>query len=390
MHLALLTILACAHTIPPLPQGAVLVLPDGTGVLGAGGGGGASATPPPVIGSDVAGPNSAAPSGERSFPTLAASGPSAHGVATPDRGGSGANGGGVPSATPPPVIGSDLAGFSPVDREGPGALVVAEPVVTAEWIEYATGTMPGRLSAAHGGPHGSVPGTYSGVLIRHGSATLLVDGGASRDFEVRRRAMGGLQAIIFGQASRGFVRVGHPDALLERPDAALLTHAHFDHVGGFLDVPDLPVWTARDEFAAAMPGEAELLAARLRPIPWEDRPFLYWPQRWEPFGDERVVVVPMPGHTGGSVGVYVQPSGGDAPFFLVGDTAWLREAYEVPTPKGWPASTLDADRAGVDLQLARLHTLHAALPSLRIVPAHDRRVYVEVFGAPVPLATPEK
>ncbi len=394
MHLALLTILACAHTIPPLPQGAVLVLPDfvplegpltpsrgtpdGTGVLGAEGAPAPSATPPPAIGSVPAAPNSAAPSS-----------PSALGVATPDRGGSGANGGGVPSATPPPVIGSVAAAPGPVDREGPGAPVVAEPLVTAEWVEYAVGTMPGRLSAAHGGPRGSVPGTYSGVLIHHGSATLLVDGGASRDFEARRRAVGGLGAVLLGQASRGFTRVGHPDALARQPDAALLTHAHFDHVGGFLDLPDLPVWATDREALAAMPGESELLAARLRPIPWEDRPFLYWPQRWEPFGDARVVVVPMPGHTGGSVGVYVQPSGeGAAPFFLVGDTAWLREAYEVPTPKGWPASTLDADRAGVDLQLARLHALHAALPSLRIVPAHDRRVYVEVFGAPLALGGP--
>ena len=97
MHLALLSLRACAHTIPPLPQGAVLVIPAGTGVLGAEGG--------------------------------------------------------APSATPPPVVAVDGATTASV---GPGP---PSPVtVTTTWIEYAVGTMPGRLSAARGGIHGGAPG----------------------------------------------------------------------------------------------------------------------------------------------------------------------------------------------------------------------------------------
>ncbi len=70
---------------------------DRTDVLGTEGAPAPSVTPPPErpAGALVV-------EGERSLPALAALGPSAHGVATPDRGGSGANGGGVPSVTPPP------------------------------------------------------------------------------------------------------------------------------------------------------------------------------------------------------------------------------------------------------------------------------------------------
>jgi glyoxylase-like metal-dependent hydrolase (beta-lactamase superfamily II) len=171
-----------------------------------------------------------------------------------------------------------------------------------------------------------------------------------------------------------------------------LTHGHFDHLGGIVDLPGIPVWVPQAELDFAsetlegngfrmLPAEARALLERGKPAPFAEEDYLYWPQRWDLFGDGSVVLIPTPGHTPGSMAIRVRLPSGER-VLLVGDTVWVREGYEQLEPKGGIATLFDDDRAQNDLQIARLHALHALDPALHILPAHDRRVWVEVFGAP--------
>ena len=47
----------------------------------------------------------------------------------------------------------------------------------------------------------------------------------------------------------------------------------------------------------------------------------------------------------------------------------------------WTAG-FDADPEGTATQIARLWQLHQQSPEVVILPAHDRRAWVEAFGAP--------
>ena len=273
--------------------------------------------------------------------------------------------------------------------ETPALPDTSTPTVSGTWLEFARGTMPGRLSVAGGHVHDDVDGTWSGALLTSDDGqTWLVDGGASERFDEERTSAHGMERLLLALGSRGWTTTSSPKAALAAlgvtPTGAILTHAHFDHVGGLLDVPDLAIHVGAGEVASAIPAEQARLAPRSVSIPWEPRPFLGYDQSWRPFGDDRLVVVPMTGHTVGSVGVYAHLPG-NRHVLLIGDTAWLSEGVSVPAPRSRLAQRFDTDTVQVLTQLRHLHALQAALPSLRFVPAHDRRAWVEVFGPPVPL-----
>jgi glyoxylase-like metal-dependent hydrolase (beta-lactamase superfamily II) len=93
------------------------------------------------------------------------------------------------------------------------------------------------------------------------------------------------------------------------------------------------------------------------------------------FEDGSVVLVPMPGHTPGSVGVFVNLPSGQR-FLIIGDTSWAKEGVAWPAEKPWLVRRMvDFDAAGVRQQLVLLHQLQRANPDLLIVPSHDARVH---------------
>jgi glyoxylase-like metal-dependent hydrolase (beta-lactamase superfamily II) len=163
-----------------------------------------------------------------------------------------------------------------------------------------------------------------------------------------------------------------------------LTHSHWDHVSGLADLREVPVWITAAELAHVR--SADEGGKLYRQLEAEGRFELHdlsfpgdaygpFAASHDFFGDGTVVLVPMPGHTPGSVGVFVNlPS--DKRFLIIGDTSWTKEGVDWPAEKPWLARRMvDFDAAGVREQLVLLHQLQRANPDLIIVPAHDARVH---------------
>ena len=179
-----------------------------------------------------------------------------------------------------------------------------------------------------------------------------------------------------------------------RPKALLLSHVHADHAGGVALLPDVPVWLAAEEKqdfveaearstrrGVALPAQARALKGRMVPIPFVAEPYANYEARFDVFGDGSVVVVPAFGHTPGSVATFVNVSP-SLRFVHVGDLINLRESIERNVGKSWLMRQLtDEDLARTQAEVAKLVQLHARDPELLILPAHDRRAFVELFGA---------
>lgn len=223
-------------------------------------------------------------------------------------------------------------------------------------------------------------------VVEHPRGLLLIDAGVGRDVpEHLKTTPRLLQATASLSVQRPTI-----DALASRDLEAsdvrgvLLTHSHWDHVSGLADLRKVPVWlTAAELSHARSDDEGGRLYRQLEAeAPFELKELSFSSGPYGPFetsqdflGDGSVVVVPMPGHTPGSVGVFVNlPSG--KRFLIIGDTSWTKEGVDWPAEKPWLAKRMvDFDPAGVRSQLVLLHQLQRANPDLTIVPAHDARVH---------------
>lgn len=287
----------------------------------------------------------------------------------------------------------------------PAPRVLSEPLPAAPglsvcWVEFATGTLQKGLAVAHGAAPADVPSTLSGVVLSQGDRRFLVDGGARADLDAEFAGVTGLTRVFLEEAAKPFTPVAPIAAALTgvgiEPSSltgGLITHGHFDHLGGLLDLPGLPVHLPEAELGLAKagaageaspitPADSRDLLPRAVSFGFDSGPVLAWPDSHDLFGDGSVQIVSLAGHTPGSIGVWFRHPNGKE-MLLVGDAVWVREGFEAREPKSWLAASFgDSERAGTDAQIATLWALHRDRPALHIVPAHDRRSWVEAFGAP--------
>lgn len=219
------------------------------------------------------------------------------------------------------------------------------------------------------------------VLVRHPRGDLLLDTGLGRDIEAQFQLM-----PFFFRAATSYARgTAAADQLAaagydrRRLRGILLTHAHWDHVSGLPDFPGTPVWVTADERRFIADGGWITAVARSASgagyveYAFDGGPYLGFPSSHDVYGDGAIVVVPAPGHTPGSVIVFLALPDGTR-YALVGDLVWQREGISEREERPWLQRTLaDADADGVRANLLRMAAIAARFPELIILPAHDAR-----------------
>jgi glyoxylase-like metal-dependent hydrolase (beta-lactamase superfamily II) len=224
------------------------------------------------------------------------------------------------------------------------------------------------------------------VLIRHPRGDLLLDTGLGRDVDLDFAAM----PFYFRLATR--YRKDRPAADQLRAAGynpgrlrILLTHAHWDHASGLSDFPGGVVLVPEAERRFVAEGGDFLTAAarRAKDVRWETYafeggPYLGFPAHHDVYGDGSVVTVPAPGHTPGSVIVFVTLPDG-ARWAFLGDLSWQLEGVLEREERPWPARAKgDADQPALRESLLRANAIATRYPQIHLVPAHDARGYVGI------------
>lgn len=268
---------------------------------------------------------------------------------------------------------------------------------TAYWLETSASTMDASMGG-DGIRYTKVwHSTISSVLLRHPKGDVLIDTGFGRNAEAQMSELPagerdfGLQ-IVSGAKDRTPI-VDALETVGETPDKVariLITHAHYDHIGGAAELKS-PIYVAPAE-AKWLAGQEKhptitppsLVAAiwpRLKSLTYHSGPYLGFKSSYDVYGDGTIVVVPLPGHTPGSQGVFIKL--GSRSVFLIGDAADTLEAADRGLPKNAAIrAATDYDPQQADATTKRISAFHRAHPEIALVPAHDRDAYVAVFGRP--------
>lgn len=221
------------------------------------------------------------------------------------------------------------------------------------------------------------------VLVKHPRGDVLIDTGFGRDIDAHFAMMPApFRALTTFERMR---------SAAEQLDAAgydrtklrgiLLTHAHWDHVSGVPDFPDVPVWVTPDERRFIEEGGSltavarSFIAARYETYGFEGGPYLGFDRSHDMYGDGSIVIVPAPGHTPGSVIVFVALPDKKR-YAFVGDLTWQREGITLREERPWVLRKMaDDDEDGVRTQLVRMSAIAARFPEVVLVPAHDARAF---------------
>ena len=225
--------------------------------------------------------------------------------------------------------------------------------------------------------------SYVGVLLRHGDDSILFDTGLGSQIGTQYDAdMPWWMRPFFKYDSKASpVRDQLAADELKKIKFIVLSHAHWDHASGVSDFPNLDIWLTAPElqFVHDSPGSvggawaSQVGSATIhwKIINFESHAYEGFTSSHDVFGDGSVVLVPLYGHTPGSIGMFVTTASGKR-FFFCGDAVWNAKAIDTISPKFLLARLLgDSDQAQTLQVITHLHELKKSDPSLVIVPAHD-------------------
>lgn len=268
------------------------------------------------------------------------------------------------------------------------SLPAASPPPGMSLSALPTADMSAQAAFAFRGGSFGEPRTFAqtALLVRHPRGDLLIDTGlgvharehfARTSFQMRATT----ELMVRTPAIEHLRRGGYDVAALA---GILPTHVHWDHISGVPDFPGVPVWLNDVERAfAAHGGEITALMRSFGAVPtrrytFDTAPYLGFTYSLDLYGDGAIVLVPAPGHTPGSIVVFLTlPSG--RRLALLGDLVWQLDGIERRAERPWLSRRLvDDDPAGVRTAIAQVAAIHARFPEITLVPAHDARVMAKI------------
>ncbi|MEO6698093.1 MAG: MBL fold metallo-hydrolase [Paraperlucidibaca sp.] len=263
----------------------------------------------------------------------------------------------------------------------PERLPAASPPETMRVSALPTGTMrsSAMLAFRGGNPLDARDFSMTAVLVQHPRGDLLIDTGFGREVDEQVKLLPLLMQLTtdYEKATPAAEQLNAQGYDPKSLAGVVLTHAHWDHVSGLDSLPNAAILVPTSEQTFIEEGnEAAVLAkqltlGRLHSYAFVDKPYLGFARQFDVWGDGSVVLVPAPGHTPGSVLVFLTLPSGQR-LALLGDLVWQIDGIRLPAEKPWIARQLiGEDSDAVRNAIGHVAAIAKKFPQIKLLPAHD-------------------
>ena len=216
------------------------------------------------------------------------------------------------------------------------------------------------------GAEGRVTLPISAWLVRHPRGSVLFDTGMPTSFvkgSERSERVSALFAIGFGTDDTVGRQLEEVSQDPGRVDFVIISHLHFDHVGGLSMIPNATLVIQRKEWEAGMAVADDAETFHERKDYDLGHPLRLIDGEHDLFGDGAVVCIPTPGHTVGHQSLRVRLSTG-RDVVLTADCCYFARTLD-----GGALPTFGHDLDEQRRSVARLRALRDG--GTRIIPGHD-------------------
>lgn len=230
---------------------------------------------------------------------------------------------------------------------------------------------------------------FVAVLVKHPEATFLFDTGLGENIDGQFADNSCFSKMLLSyEKGRSAYSQLKEQQIVDDIKMIIPSHLHWDHASGIVDFPEAQVWIQSKElqWAKAM-HPPHVLPKQIHPdaINWKyfqfkNEPYENFLQHLDVFNDGTIVLVPLEGHTPGAIGMFVNFPSGKRMFFS-GDTTWAIEGVKIPAQKSGMVRCIfqpDNDEEGTRKMIVKLHWLAKKYQQLKIIPAHDGKVYKQL------------
>lgn len=228
--------------------------------------------------------------------------------------------------------------------------------------------------------------SHNAILILHPKGNLLIDTGIGNNVKEQFAAMPFFLKPLFD-----YTKLKSAQEILDANHISikniLLTHMHWDHASGLKDFKDVAIYSTKPELDFAKTIDAKPPAyihsqydgiTSFNPVQFRDGAYEVFKESFDFYRDGTVVLVPLSGHSPGSIGVFVNLTATER-YFFTGDITWTKAGFETNAHKFIVSSLLvDYNRDLIGKEINRISDLLKLKPEIKVMPAHDNDVYESI------------